>query len=119
MTKKSHYLFAEKLVNLLDTKFNILGIKFGIDPFLDVVPEFGNILGAILSCYVFWIAYQLNVPSKIYWRMAWHIAIDFVLGAIPFAGFIFDLFYRSNAKNLALLSPFVDPDILEGVLVED
>lgn len=118
MTKKSHYLFAEKLVKLLDTKFDIFGIKFGIDPFLDLFPMFGNIFGVGLSCYVFWIAYQLQVPQKIYWRMAWHILLDFVLGAVPFAGFFLDLLYHANAKNLALLTPYVNPEVLEGVVVE-
>ena len=116
--KKSHFLIAEKLVKLLDTKFTILGVKFGVDPFLDLLPVFGNYFGLALSCYVFWIAYQLNVPQRIYWRMAWNIAVDFVFGSVPFAGFFLDLFYRANAKNLVLLTPYVDPDVLEGVVVE-
>lgn len=116
---KSHILFARRLVELLDTKFNLLGIKFGIDPFLDLFPIFGNLLGVAISCYVFWIAYQLKVPQQIYWRMAWHIAADFVLGAIPFAGFVFDLFYRANSKNLALLAPYMDLDVLQGIVIEE
>lgn len=118
MTKKSHYIFADKLVKILDTKFNVFGLKFGIDPFLDLYPVFGNIIGVGISCYVFWIAYQFSVPQKIYWRMAWNIVVDFIMGAIPFAGFFLDLFYRANAKNLALLTPYVDPDVLEGVVVD-
>ena len=51
--KKSHFLIAERLVKLLDTKFTILGVKFGVDPFLDLLPIFGNYVGIALSCYVF------------------------------------------------------------------
>jgi len=118
ITKKSHFHFASQLVRILDTRFNFFGLKFGIDPFLDIFPGFGNFLGVGISCYVFWIAYQLNVPQRIYWRMAWNILFDFVLGAVPFAGFFLDLLYRSNTKNLALLSSYVDPEILEGVIVD-
>ena len=101
----------------MDTKFNFFGIRFGIDPFFDLFPGFGDIVGAAISCYLFWIAYQYKVPRHIYLRMAWHIGLDFLLGAVPFLGFVFDLFYRANTKNLTLLLPFVDPDVLEGVVL--
>ncbi len=105
-------------MTLMDTKFNLFGIRFGIDPLLDIWPGFGSLIGAGISSYLFWIAYKLNVPTRLYLRMGWHIAVDFVLGAIPFVGFAFDLFYRANAKNLALLTPYVDSEILEGVVME-
>lgn len=115
---KSHLKFAKQLMHLMDSKFKILGITFGIDPFLDFIPEFGNLVGVLISCYLFWIAYKLHVPQKIYWRMAWHIFLDFFLGALPFVGFFFDLWYKSNDINLKLLMPFVDPEILVGTVVK-
>ena len=115
---KSHIAFAQRLVTLMDTKFNLFGIRFGIDPILDILPGFGSMIGAGMSCYLFWIAYQLKVPSRIYFRMGWHIFLDFILGLLPFIGVIVDLFYRANTKNLALLIPFINPDVLEGVVLE-
>lgn len=102
----------------MDTKFTVFGIRFGLDPILDIWPGFGSLVGAIISCYLFWIAYQLKVPTRVYWQMGWHIFLDFILGELPFIGFIFDIFYRSNEKNLALLFPYANPEILEGVVVE-
>ena len=115
---KSHIRFAERLMTLMDTKFSLFGIRFGIDPLLDIWPGFGSLIGACISCYLFWIAYKLHVPSKIYWRMGWHIFLDFILGELPLVGFIFDLFYKSNEKNLKLLRPFVDPEVLVGEVVD-
>lgn len=115
---KSHLRFAQRLVALMDTKFNFFGVRFGIDPLLDILPGFGSLIGAGVSCYLFWIAHELRVPSRIYFRMGWHIFLDFLLGELPFIGFIADVFYRSNAKNLALLYPFIDPEVLEGVVLE-
>jgi len=115
---KSHVQFAERLMKLMDTKFKIFGIRFGLDPFLDFWPGFGSLIGAVVSCYLFWIAYKLKVPSKIYWRMGWHIFLDFVLGELPLIGFIFDLLYHSNEMNLKLLHPFVNPEILVGEIVD-
>ncbi|MDP1722801.1 MAG: DUF4112 domain-containing protein [Candidatus Gottesmanbacteria bacterium] len=115
---KSHIAFAQRLVTLMDTKFNVFGIRFGIDPILDILPGFGSMIGAGISCYLFWIAYQLKVPSRLYWRMGWHIVLDYLLGLLPFIGIVADLFYRSNTKNLTLLHPFIDPEILEGVVMD-
>ena len=115
---KSHLQFAERLMHIMDSEFKLFGIRFGIDPFLDFIPEFGNLVGTLISCYLFWIAYKLHVPGKIYWKMGWHIVLDFLLGAIPFIGFFFDLWYKSNDINLKLLYPFVDPEILVGKIVE-
>ena len=115
---KAHIDFARNLVRLMDTKFKVFGIRFGIDPLLDLWPWFGSVAGALISCYLLWIAYRLRVPRRIYWRMGWHIFLDLLLGAIPYIGSVFDLFYRANKKNLALLTPFFNPDVLEGVVVE-
>lgn len=115
---KPHIVFARRLVTLMDTKFSFFGIRFGIDPLLDILPGFGSVIGAAISCYLFWIAYQLKVPARIYRTMGWHIFLDYLLGLFPFIGFVVDLFYRSNTKNLALLTPFIDPDVLEGVVLE-
>jgi len=115
---KSHLLFAQRLTKLMDTKFSIFGIRFGIDPFFDLFPGIGSFIGAGISCYLFWIAYKLKVPSGIYVRMGWHIFLDFLVGEIPFIGFIFDLFYKANTKNLALLMPFVNPEVLVGTVVD-
>jgi len=115
---KSHIRFAEWLMHLMDSKFNVLGIKFGIDPFLDFIPWLGSAIGAFVSCYLFWIAYKLHVPKHIYWKMGWHIFLDFILGELPIVGFFFDLWYKSNDINLKLLYPFIDPEILVGELVE-
>jgi len=115
---KSHIEFAARLVTLMDTKFNLFGIRFGIDPLLDILPGFGSTIGAGMSCYLFWIAYQLKVPSRIYWTIGWHIFLDYLLGLLPFIGVVVDLFYRANTKNFALLTPFIDPDVLEGVVME-
>jgi hypothetical protein len=113
-----HLELARRLTRLLDTQFTVFGFKFGIDPFLDLLPGFGNILGLVTSCYLFWIAYGLHVPRWVYGKMAWHILLDYLLGILPIVGFVFDMFYRANTKNLTLLSQFTDDGILEGEIID-
>jgi len=119
MSIHTHYKIAKQLVNLMDTRFSVFGIKFGLDPLLDLIPWFGSILGAVISLYLFYLAYKLNVPSWVYFRITWNIILDFLLGEIPYAGIIFDTFYRSNVKNFALIQRFYDPDVLEGEIIEE
>lgn len=114
----THIKFAGTLVKLMDTKYNFFGIRFGLDPLLDFVPWAGDAAGAMISCYLIWIAYKLKVPSWVYRKMIWYITVDYILGILPFIGFIFDAAYKSNVKSYALLLKFIDPDILVGEIVE-
>lgn len=110
--------FARQLTRLMDTEFSFFGIRFGLDPILDFVPFFGDLAGTIVSLYLFWIAWQIKVTEKVYVQMLGNILIDFLLGLIPFAGVVFDAFYRSNIKNLRLLEKYIEPDILEGRVMQ-
>ena len=114
----SHIAFTRRLIVLLDTKFSLFGIKFVIDPLLDIIPGFGSFLGSAFSCYLFWLSYRLKVPAHVYFHMAWNMGVDYLLGLIPFVGIVADVLYRSNVKNFALLETFVDSEILEGELID-
>lgn len=110
----AHIAFARRLTRVMDLRFNVLGIRFGIDPMLDVIPGLGNLLATLTSCYLFWIAAKLQVPAWVYFRMLWNITVDSALGFIPYIGIVFDIFFRSNVKNFVLLEKYFDPDILVG-----
>lgn len=114
----SHVQFAKRLTTLLDLKFNVLGIRFGIDPLLSIIPGFGNFLAVTISCYLFYIAYRVRVPGWVYARMVGNIGVDYIFGVVPYIGIFFDVLYRSNLRNFALIEKFVDPDVLEGEFVE-
>lgn len=89
---RDHIEFAKRLVRLIDTRFSFLGIRFGLDPILDFIPFFGDLVGTIVSLYLFWIAFELKVPSHVYFQMLVNIIIDYFLGLIPYAGVVFDAF---------------------------
>ena len=101
----------------MDLQFHIFGLRFGIDPMLDIIPGLGNTLAAATSLYLLWLGYQLKVPAHVYFRMVWNISVDYVFGVIPFAGIVLDAFFRANVKNFALLETYFDPDILVGEVV--
>lgn len=118
---KLHLENAKKLATLLDAQFQFAGIKFGMDPLINIVPAVGSIVGAITSLYVFWIAVKLKAPIFIYFKLLSNIAIDLVFGGIPVVGVIFDVFYKANVKNIRILEKIIGakgPIIVEAEIVE-
>lgn len=103
---------------MMDLRFNVFGVRFGIDPLLNIIPGMGNVVAAATSLYLMWIGYQLKVPTQIYMKMLWNIAVDYVFGVVPVIGIVFDVFYRANVKNFTLVETYFTPDIIIGEIVD-
>ena len=114
MTLAQHYSSARFLTKLLDSQFEILGVRFGLDPLIGLIPALGNLVTTGASVYVFWIAARLHVPMHVYFKMFLNIVLDAALTSVPVLGNIFDIFHRANEKNLQLLSGYFPDNILTG-----
>ena len=93
----------EKLAHWLDDGFHLGGIRFGWDAIAKLIPVFGDTLSAIVSLYLFQAFRRFNLPSVTQTRMAVNIAVDYFVGMIPLVGTIFDIFWKPNVWNVALL----------------
>ena len=95
----------ERLAHWLDTIFEIPGIRvrFGIDALLGLLPGVGDTASALASVYILQAASKHGVPRVTLARMTLNIAIDLVVGAIPFVGDLFDVYWKANRKNVELL----------------
>jgi len=93
------------LQRLLDDVFRVpgTGIRFGWDPVIGLVPWVGDVLTAIFSCAIIVQAHHLRVPRIVQLRMVMNVAIDVLVGVVPLVGDVADVFWKSNAKNFALL----------------
>jgi hypothetical protein len=93
------------LQRLLDDAFRVPGtsLRFGWDPLIGLIPWAGDVLTAVLSCAIILQAHHLGVPRVVQLRMVMNVAIDVVVGVIPVFGDVADVFWKSNAKNFALL----------------
>jgi len=98
-----HLRRATFLANLLDNKFKIFGLKFGIDPLLGLVPGGGDIISLVISLYILWVGIKMELPKGKIWRMIGNILLDFGLGVVPVLGDIADFAYKSNLKNLEMI----------------
>ena len=93
------------LQRLLDDAFRVPGtsIRFGWDPLIGLVPWIGDVLTAIFSCAIIVQAHHMRVPRVVQMRMVLNVAIDVLVGVVPLIGDVADVFWKSNAKNFALL----------------
>jgi hypothetical protein len=95
----------ERLAHWMDSVFRIpgLGLRFGLDALLGLLPGAGDIASSIVSIYIFTAANRYGVPRITVVRMALNIVIDLTIGALPFVGDLFDAYWKSNQRNVALL----------------
>jgi hypothetical protein len=105
---RNRLVFVRFLADLLDQRFTIPGtsIRIGLDPILGLIPGIGDAVANIAGSAILFIAAQLNVPKIVLIRMGLNLAANALFGAIPIFGDIFSIWFRSNAKNAALLERY-------------
>jgi Domain of unknown function (DUF4112) len=98
--------WAEELVRWLDDGILIPGTRVGLG--LDAIlgfflPVVGDVAMALAATALVVLAVSMRLPKVVVLRMIFNIAADLVLGCIPFLGDLFDVFFRSNRRNLELI----------------
>jgi hypothetical protein len=95
----------EWLANLLDTALVIPGtrVRFGADAVLGLAPGLGDAITTGVALWIVYEARQLGAPLRLVARMAGNVAIDGLFGAVPLVGDVFDVMWRANRRNVALL----------------
>lgn len=104
-----HLTRARALTRVLDTAARVPGtrVRFGLDAVLGLVPGLGDVAGAALSGYLVLLAARLGAPTSVVLRMLANVAVDTVGGGVPVLGDAFDVAWKSNTRNLALLERFL------------
>jgi hypothetical protein len=95
----------DRLATVFDTAFVLPGtkVRFGIESLLRLVPGIGDAAASALSCYLLYEAHRLGVPRTLFARMVANVVLEGAVGIVPFAGDAFDVFFRANRRNVALL----------------
>ena len=94
-----------RLEHLLEglVRVPLLGRRIGIDALVGLIPGVGDAATAVLGLYLVWEARNLGASRLTLLRMLGNIGFDTVLGSVPVAGDVFDIFFRSNSRNLKLI----------------
>ena len=99
--------YANSLAKLLDARFEFLGIRFGVNSLFEIIPGLGDIIAAALSFYIISLGIKMKVPQEITTKMFMNLGVSVLIGAIPFIGDAFYLFYKPNMRNVELLNKYV------------
>lgn len=94
---------------LLDSAFGIPGtrVRFGVDAILGLVPGLGDAFSGVFSLILIVHAARLGLPRIVLARMGANVLIDVLIGVIPLAGDLFDVAWKANLRNVALVERFV------------
>lgn len=91
-----------KFANMMDSVVRIPFTKQGVgaDAALSTIPVAGDIAGFVLTCYAVVKAKQIGVPQDKLNGVIKLAVMDAVVGFIPVAGTLFDIFIRPSRKAL-------------------
>ena len=94
------------LSHLLDDFIRVPGttIRFGLDGIIGLVPGVGDLLGGLASCILILAACARGVPRVTVARMMLNVGIETVVGSLPVVGDMFDIWFRANRRNYALMT---------------
>jgi len=93
------------LAQLMDNAFEIPGLKLriGLDSIIGLIPAAGDAIGAAVSLYIVWEATKLGATKKQLGIMVGNIALDTLVGSVPGLGDVFDIAFKANMRNLAIM----------------
>ena len=95
----------DQLADWLDSRYQIPGtsIRFGWDSILGLIPGIGDTAALLPALYLIATGYKRGASTGTLVRMGVNTGLDYFVGGIPVLGDIFDLFFKANRRNIALL----------------
>lgn len=95
----------DRIASRLDTRFRIpvIGVRFGWDSVIGLIPGLGDLVTAVPGIFMIYEGAQIGVRRRVLARMGLNTALDFFIGGVPVVGDVFDLFFKSHKRNMALI----------------
>jgi len=96
----------ERLSWLMDDLIRIPGVnwRLGLDALVGLIPGFGDTATSLVSFYILVSAVRYGVPKVTLLRMGMNLGIDYLVGSFPVVGDLFDVWWKSNQRNVELIS---------------
>ena len=106
------------IARLMDDRFAVPGtrIRFGLDTLLGLLPGLGDALTSAISLLIVHHAWQSGAPKRVLARMLGNVGMDFVVGAVPLLGDLFDFAWKANRRNARLLEAHLTGQTAKGTV---
>ncbi|MEM9091809.1 MAG: DUF4112 domain-containing protein [Cyanobacteria bacterium P01_F01_bin.53] len=98
-----------QMSHVLDNAITVPGtkVRFGLDPILGVLPGGGDVLTGLMSVYIVFEGARLGLPAATIGRMGFNILLDTLTGLVLVIGDLFDVTWKANSQNVALLEKHI------------
>ena len=98
---------------LLDSAYQVPGtrIRFGLDAVIGLVPGVGDLVAPVFTVILLATALRMRVPVVVVARIVLNAFIDMLLGLVPLAGDVADVFWKADLRNMALLECHARPGV--------
>ena len=101
-----------RIATLMDSAVEIpvLG-RVGLDAVLGLFPFVGDATSAAVSLTLIARGLQFGIPRELVAKMLANVLMDLLLGAVPLVGDVADVWFRANARNVALMREFLESQV--------
>lgn len=108
--------WVRRISRLLDSKFRIpsTSIRFGLDPIFSIFPGLGDLGTYVVSLMIIYTVRKNGASGELIVKMLINASLDALVGSIPILGTIFDIWYKSNEKNLRLVQEYYEEGKHQG-----
>lgn len=102
----------ERTARIMDSavRLPIIG-PIGLDAVLGLFPFVGDATSAAVSVAIIAKSLRYGVPRHIITRMLANVLFDLVIGSIPVAGDLADMWFRANTRNVELLRRYLEEKV--------
>ena len=99
----------QQMSHVLDKAIAIPGsnIRVGLDPIIGLLPGGGDVVTGLLSVYIVFEGARMGLPAPTLGRMGFNILLDVLSGMVPVLGDLFDVGWKANSQNVALIEKHV------------
>ncbi|WP_227672946.1 DUF4112 domain-containing protein [Psychrobacter lutiphocae] len=94
-----------KFANMMDSVVRVPFTKQGVgaDAALSTLPIAGDVAGLVLTGYAFLLGRKMGVPARKLTPAVRLAIIDLLVGVVPVAGTVMDIFIRPSRKTLEIV----------------
>ncbi len=108
LSSQPEFAMIDKISSLLDNQFRIpfTKIRFGVDFLIGLIPTAGDWLSFGISSILVFSMMRRGIGVGMLLKMLGNITLDATVGSIPIVGDLFDLHFKANRRNVALLKQY-------------
>lgn len=101
----------ERIARIMDSAVELPVVgPIGLDAVLGLFPVAGDVVSAAVSVSLIAKSLKYGVPHDVIARMLANVLFDMLLGAVPVAGDMADMWFRANLRNVELLRAYLDDE---------